>query len=77
MMEGHFFALLENGKTAAGGTSLLDIAGGVAGFLLLLRADREQSCECEFGSTDGNDYCADYCERSQALDGLKHQCYAS
>ncbi len=40
MMVGHFFALSENGKTAAGGMSLLDITGGVAGFLLLLRADR-------------------------------------
>lgn len=76
MMDGHFFALSENRKTVAGGMSLLDITGGVAGFLLLLRAVR-LSCECEFGSNDGNDYCTDYCKRSQALDGLKHQCYAS
>lgn len=66
MMEGHFFAFSENGKTAAGGMSLLDMAGGVAGFLLLLR-DARLSCECEFGLNDGNDYWADHCER-----GVKH-----
>jgi len=69
MMDGHFFALLENRKTAAGRMSLLDIAGGLAGFLLLLRAVR-LSRKCEFGLYDGNDYC----KRSQALDGLKDQC---
>ncbi|TRY57631.1 hypothetical protein DNTS_021062 [Danionella cerebrum] len=55
VQEGHFYAHSGNGKTAAGGTSLLDMAGGDADFLLLLR-DARLSCEWEFGSKDGNDY---------------------